>query len=181
MATRQLQFTKPELRAEQTLDPRERGRRSFLGMVLSVGGAAFAALCALPLARYVAYPLYAAEADRSWSDLGALDEFASAREPVRKLLEVQQVNGWQQTTQQTAVYVTRDTRNELVALSSVCPHLGCSVGWQAGSSKFVCPCHGGCFAANGERISGPPPRGLTALETKTANGRLAVRYPSRSA
>jgi menaquinol-cytochrome c reductase iron-sulfur subunit len=181
MATRQLQFAKPELRPEQTLEPGGRGRRSFLGTMLSVGGAAIAGLCTLPLARYIAYPLYAAESDQSWSDLGALDEFASAREPVRKLLEVQQVNGWQQTTQRTAVYVTRDASNQLVALSSVCPHLGCSVAWQEADGKFVCPCHGGCFAADGERISGPPPRGLTVLETRSANGRLSVRHWSRSA
>jgi menaquinol-cytochrome c reductase iron-sulfur subunit len=180
MATRQLQFAKPELRAEQRLEPGGRERRSFLGKVLTLGGAALAAACVLPLARYIAYPLYASEADDVWSDLGPVDEFASAREPVRKLLEVQQVNGWQQTTQKAAVYVTRDANHALVALSSTCPHLGCSVAWQGASEKFVCPCHGGCFAPNGERLSGPPPRGLTALETKTTNGRLSVRYPPRS-
>jgi menaquinol-cytochrome c reductase iron-sulfur subunit len=181
MATRQLQFAKPGVRTDQTLDPRGSERRSFLGKLLTMGGATLAALCALPLARYIAYPLYAADADGAWNDLGAIDEFAFARQPVRKLLEVQQVNGWQKTTQKTAVYVTRDTSNALVAISSTCPHLGCSVAWQAASGKFVCPCHGGCFAADGSRLSGPPPRGLTALETKVSNGRLSVRYSSHSA
>jgi menaquinol-cytochrome c reductase iron-sulfur subunit len=154
-------------------------RRSFFGALLTMGAAAAAVVFGWPLARYIAYPVYAMTTESPWMDLGALDEFKSSHEPVRKLVQVKQVSGWQQTTQQSAVYVTRDAQDTLLVLSSTCPHLGCSVAWQPSNGKFVCPCHGGCFAADGSRISGPPPRNLTALETKTDNGRLAVRYSSR--
>jgi cytochrome b6-f complex iron-sulfur subunit len=45
---------------------------------------------------------------------------------------------------------------EIVALSDVCPHLGCKVHFEAAQGKFVCPCHNGVFDRNGTAISGPP-------------------------
>lgn len=182
MATQQLHLTHSS--EDQRREGRSgvaTGRRSFLGALLTMGAGAVAAVCSWPLARYIAYPLSSTAADQAWSDLGPLDKFAGSREPVRKLVEIRQVSGWQQTTQQTAVYVTRDASGGLSVLSSTCPHLGCSVAWQPANGKFVCPCHGGCFASDGARISGPPPRNMTELQTKTDNGRLAVRYQPRSA
>ena len=43
-----------------------------------------------------------------------------------------------------------------LALSDVCPHLGCKVHWDANGSEFVCPCHDGHFDAEGNPVSGPP-------------------------
>ncbi len=42
------------------------------------------------------------------------------------------------------------------AFSSVCPHLGCRVHWEADKQQFFCPCHNGVFNADGVAISGPP-------------------------
>jgi cytochrome b6-f complex iron-sulfur subunit len=43
-----------------------------------------------------------------------------------------------------------------IALSDVCPHLGCRVHWESTTAEFVCPCHDGHFDANGVAASGPP-------------------------
>ncbi len=43
-----------------------------------------------------------------------------------------------------------------LALSDVCPHLGCKVHWESGDGEFVCPCHDGHFDAEGNPVSGPP-------------------------
>ena len=43
-----------------------------------------------------------------------------------------------------------------VALSSVCPHLGCQVHWEPQNNRFFCPCHNGVFAPDGTGIGGPP-------------------------
>ncbi len=43
-----------------------------------------------------------------------------------------------------------------VALSDVCPHLGCRVHWESANEEFVCPCHDGHFDATGAPVSGPP-------------------------
>jgi menaquinol-cytochrome c reductase iron-sulfur subunit len=70
----------------------------------------------------------------------------------------------------TGVYVRYEGRDEhetdetkahtFLVLAVNCAHLGCPVGWFPESGLFMCPCHGGVYYANGERASGPPPRGL---------------------
>jgi cytochrome b6-f complex iron-sulfur subunit len=49
-----------------------------------------------------------------------------------------------------------DAGGEVLALSEVCPHLGCKVHYDAGAGRFVCPCHNGIFDKQGKAISGPP-------------------------
>ncbi len=44
----------------------------------------------------------------------------------------------------------------IVALSDICPHLGCKVHYAADQGKFLCPCHGGVFEKDGTAIAGPP-------------------------
>ncbi len=53
---------------------------------------------------------------------------------------------------------------EIVALSNVCPHLGCTVHWEAHESRFFCPCHQGVFRPDGVAISGPPAKAGQRLE-----------------
>jgi cytochrome b6-f complex iron-sulfur subunit len=45
---------------------------------------------------------------------------------------------------------------DFVALSNVCPHLGCKVHWEGQNSRFFCPCHNGAFDASGRPTEGPP-------------------------
>lgn len=44
----------------------------------------------------------------------------------------------------------------LQAFSTVCPHLGCRVHWDAANERFFCPCHRGEFDRNGIATAGPP-------------------------
>jgi cytochrome b6-f complex iron-sulfur subunit len=53
------------------------------------------------------------------------------------------------------VVVTK-TASGYLALSNVCPHLGCKVHWEAPRNCFFCPCHEGTFAADGTATGGPP-------------------------
>lgn len=59
-----------------------------------------------------------------------------------------------------SVVITRqsegDTADAFLALSSVCPHLGCQVHWEQANNRFFCPCHNGIFDAKGKGIGGPP-------------------------
>jgi menaquinol-cytochrome c reductase iron-sulfur subunit len=50
------------------------------------------------------------------------------------------------------------------------------VAWRAESDEFLCPCHGGLFAADGQLLGGPPPRGMDQLESKVEEGKLKVHY-----
>lgn len=46
--------------------------------------------------------------------------------------------------------------SDFVALSSVCPHLGCQVHWEPQNDRFFCPCHNGTFDPSGRATGGPP-------------------------
>jgi menaquinol-cytochrome c reductase iron-sulfur subunit len=97
-------------------------------------------------------------------------------EPVMRTIHIEQADGWRTNVSEKVVYVTKDGQGQLRVLSSICPHLGCSVPWNKQRNKFVCPCHDTIFAADGTRVSGPSLRGMDALETSVENGQLQVRF-----
>jgi cytochrome b6-f complex iron-sulfur subunit len=53
-----------------------------------------------------------------------------------------------------------NTEEGFLAIYKVCTHLGCLYNWNDQENKFLCPCHGSQFQANGEYIAGPAPRSL---------------------
>ena len=65
---------------------------------------------------------------------------------------------------------------EVRALSSVCPHAGCAVGYRDEERCFRCPCHDSAFSLDGARRSGPTPRGLDALDCTVENGRVRLTW-----
>ena len=57
------------------------------------------------------------------------------------------------TDQHVALY--RDQDGGLHAISSVCTHMGCDVGWNDQNKVWACPCHGSRFAPAGDVVHGP--------------------------
>jgi menaquinol-cytochrome c reductase iron-sulfur subunit len=159
-----------------TFDLPSQKRRSFLAALLSLGSFFIGALLAVPLIRFALFPLLRRTTELKESPVGALSDFSSLSEPVGRTIQIEQVDGWRKAVSEKAVYVTKDGRGQLLVLSSICPHLGCTVPWVSGKNEFVCPCHGATFSPVGERISGPSLRGMDALETKIQDGRLLVRF-----
>jgi len=62
------------------------------------------------------------------------------------------------------VAVYKDPDGSLNLFSAVCPHLGCSVHWNAAEKSFDCPCHGSRFSCKGKVINGPANSDLRQLE-----------------
>ncbi|MFP5228679.1 MAG: ubiquinol-cytochrome c reductase iron-sulfur subunit [Acidobacteriota bacterium] len=151
-------------------------RRSFFGALLAIGTAGMGAFLAVPVLRYVLYPLYAKASGTEWSEVGEMSEFSESTAPVRRTISFARRDGWREVVSSQSVYVTRSAQGQLEVLSAICPHLGCSVSWQKGQTEFVCPCHGGRFAADGQHISGPPPRALDRLPARVKDGKLQVRF-----
>ncbi len=70
-----------------------------------------------------------------------------------------------------------------IALSSVCPHLGCQVRWEPQNNRFFCPCHNGAFDPQGVATEGPPAKAKQALlqfRVKVENELLYVEVPLKS-
>lgn len=62
-----------------------------------------------------------------------------------------------------AVYLRRvEGPEQVMALSAICPHLGCFVGYDADRKQYQCPCHTSAFSLDGER--GEPCVALRAMD-----------------
>ncbi len=160
----------------EVIDPAAPGRRSFLGALLGIGSACVGALLSVPLVRFAIFPLIRETTDTKWAPLGGMNEFSSVSEPAVRTIHIERVDGWRRAISERAVYITKDAQGEVRVLSSVCPHLGCTVPWNRDKKQFICPCHTAIFSPDGERISGPALRGMDTLETKTEDGQLQVRF-----
>jgi menaquinol-cytochrome c reductase iron-sulfur subunit len=134
------------------------------------------AILAVPVLRYILYPLYAKSTKDTWSAIGDMNAFSNLSQPILKPLDLKQVDGWREVDSAQIVYVTKDAQGQLGVLSSICPHMGCTIAWQEGQNQFYCPCHGSVFKPDGTHVSGPSPRGLDPLPHKVANGQLMVRF-----
>lgn len=157
-------------------EPRVDDRRSFLGALLGVGSVFIGALLSVPLIRFALFPLLRRTTELKGSPVGAVSEFSDLTEPLMRTIQIEQVDGWRKTVSEKAVYITKNAKGGLSVLTSVCPHLGCTVPWNKEKRQFVCPCHGATFTANGTRVSGPSQRGMDTLETSVEDGQVVVRF-----
>jgi menaquinol-cytochrome c reductase iron-sulfur subunit len=142
------------------------GRRTFLRWLTYGLGAVAGAAATLP---FVGYLFGAKKAPVNWLTLGPVADF-----PPNQTRRVTFANPlrqpWDGMVANTSVYVRYEGQDEkgaeetrgykFLVLAANCAHLGCPVEWFQESGLFLCPCHGGAYYANGERASGPPPRGL---------------------
>jgi cytochrome b6-f complex iron-sulfur subunit len=72
------------------------------------------------------------------------------------------------------------TADDFLALSSVCPHLGCRVHWEPQNDRFFCPCHLGAFDPEGRPTAGPPlaaNQSLPEYPLKVEDGLLYINMP----
>ena len=159
-----------------TAQPFDEQRRSFLGALLALGSLCVGALLAVPLIRFALFPLLRRTTELKASPVGSLGEFSSLNEPIERTIQIEQVDGWRKAVSEKAVYITKNGQGQVQVLSSICPHLGCTVPWVSAKQEFICPCHGAVYAPDGSRISGPCLRGMDTLETVEQNGQLLVRF-----
>lgn len=90
------------------------------------------------------------------------------------------VDAWNRTDNVPvgSVYVQRVGDDQVRVLQAVCPHLGCTVGYNAATHGYFCPCHKSSFGIDG-RIAdpkSPSPRAMDELEAEVRNGEVWVRF-----
>lgn len=67
--------------------------------------------------------------------------------------------------------------DEVAAVSGMCTHEGCFLGWNAERKVVQCPCHGGEFDPTGQVLTGPPPAALLRFPVRIAEGQIYVLDP----
>ena len=159
-----------------TGEPSIPNRRSFLGALVGVGAVFVGGLLSVPLIRFALFPLIRRTTELKSAPVGAISEFASLTEPAMRTIHIEQIDGWRKTISEKVIYVTKDSQDQLRVLTSICPHLGCTVPWNKEKNQFVCPCHGAIFTKDGSMVSGPSLRGMDALDTSVQDGQLLVRF-----
>ena len=78
-----------------------------------------------------------------------------------------------------AHYLVTDDKSKIknFAINAVCTHLGCVVPWNKASNKFMCPCHGSQYNADGMVIRGPAPLSLALAHVNVDDSDSVVLTP----
>jgi cytochrome b6-f complex iron-sulfur subunit len=67
-----------------------------------------------------------------------------------------------------------NTGAKIVALSSICTHQGCTVGYNSGAGDIQCPCHGSVYSTSGSVITGPAPSPLKSYPVSITDNVLTI-------
>lgn len=123
-------------------------RRDYLRMLVTISGGLLAGTAA------VAFGVFRRR------DLDAATEVLVARS-----MEPGDATRFRFPTDEDPAIAMRLADGALVAYSSVCTHLSCTVLWNLEEERLDCPCHDGTFdASDGRVLTGPPPRALPRIE-----------------
>ena len=151
-------------------------RRNVLILLVCGGSAAAASVVGIPALIYAVAPGGSGRRLGDWRDIGPLEEFSVGEiedavvQPAAEAAAVQSIRA--------GVYVWRRTADDVVVFSRSCTDLGCPVTFDRGSHCFLCPCHGGIFDQQGNRMAGPPDRPLYRYEYRVRDGILQVDVSS---
>jgi hypothetical protein len=159
------------------------GRRAFFQRLARWGTVALGGLASLALGIPLIGYLLGALTKRSlpWISLGPVNQFRLGETRV-KAFDNPLGQKWDGMIAHAECFVCKLSEDEhdqeqFRVLAVNCAHLGCPVSWFPQSGLFMCPCHGGVYYENGERASGPPPRGLFHCVTRVVDGELQLQAP----
>jgi Rieske [2Fe-2S] domain. len=142
------------------LDKQKVTRRQFLTYTLMGVGGFMAANTIMPMLRFAVDPVLQAKGTGDFIATSVkVSELTS--EPTRVDFSFKQVDGWYDSTVTNFAWVYKDEQGEIVALSPVCKHYGCTVNWNASEdhpNMFFCPCHKGLYYKDGKNVPNTPPR-----------------------
>lgn len=147
-------------------------RRTLLGLVVQGGGAAAAGVVGVPAVMTALSPMITARKGEAWRSIARLETFPVGQ--VSEGLVDPSRETWPPAVSPQAVYVWRPSEEDVVVFSRSCTDLGCPVTFDEGSECFLCPCHGGIFDKNGERMAGPPYRPLYRYRVRIRDGDIQV-------
>lgn len=150
---------------------REMSRRQFLSYTLGGTGAFMMSIPLIWNLRFAVDPLLQKETGSDFVKIA--NEADITAEPQSIKFEKHVVDGWYESDQVQEAWVFRDEASgEIVALSPVCKHLGCTVNWNSSEQypdQFFCPCHGAHYTKLGKNLA-VAPKPLDEYEVRVDNG-----------
>lgn len=147
-------------------------RRKLLGWLVGVINLGVASAIVGPTLGFIGAPLKRRKEAAVWVPVLRADELRDG-ETKYVTYQLDVVDGYMTTKRNYSVFLSRKG-SKVTAFDPSCPHLGCHVEYKARKRRYVCPCHGGVFDDEGNRISGPPPRGLRKIAARVEEGRIWV-------
>ncbi|NBV22731.1 MAG: Rieske (2Fe-2S) protein [Proteobacteria bacterium] len=149
-------------------------RRDFLkqGCAACLGLAAVGTPAAIGT-RVFLDPLTRQTTAESFVKVTTLDTLPEDGTPVQYPVLADRRDAWTKFSQVPigAVFLQRQSKDKLLALSVVCPHAGCFVDYEEDKQSFLCPCHNSLFLKDGglKDQDSPSPRPLDTLEVQVRN------------
>ena len=155
-------------------------RRTLLKIITGIFGGGTAAAVMLPALRAIIAPmtLRTVRGVGEFVSIAPVEAVPSDGTPLKVPVVVSEPrDAWARLppTQVGAVYLIRSEK-DLIAYSTVCPHLGCGVDYATEKRAFGCPCHESAFSLDGSVSGGPSPRALDRLEVRVKDGKVEVLY-----
>lgn len=153
-------------------------RRQFLNYTLTGVGGFMAAGITLPLVRFALDPALKPSAGTDMVAVAQVSELSA--EPKRFNFNIDQVDGWYESEVSRSAWIYEEN-GEIVALSPVCTHLGCTIDWNTKSeypNQFFCPCHDGRFEKDGTNVEKTPPtQPLFVYDFEVRDGTIYLGRP----
>jgi Rieske Fe-S protein len=171
------------------------GRAAFLGITTIGLSQVIGGVVTLPVLGFMVMPAFLKQGFKS-QDLGKMDEFPEGKWIVATFM-ANPAQG--EVSRKTAFIRNNGFLGKLPSftiISNHCAHLGCPVQpsgvigtneihykdvtlipMDTPPSGFGCPCHGGQYDTEGNRIAGPPVRALDRYSFSIRNGHLYIGPP----
>ncbi|MHA0855413.1 QcrA and Rieske domain-containing protein [Paenibacillus sp. CMAA1364] len=149
---------------------KEMSRRQFLTYTLGGATAYMAAGAILPMVRFAVDPILKKKTDGDYVKVAELSKITE--EPQEFKFELKQQDGWYPSTANLVAWIRKDESGNVYALSPICKHLGCVVGWNNNKSypdEYHCPCHGARYTKVGKTLA-VSPKPLDTYKIKIENG-----------
>ena len=163
-----------------TIDQLEIQRRKFLKGVFAVTAALIGVVVGIPVVSAFLDPLRrrTIKVGDGLESYGPVTDLPIGK-PVSRDVIARKQDAWDRSEPIPvgAVWLVRRDDKKVDAYSTVCPHLGCPIGFNEQTKVFACPCHSSNFAlADGKVLGGPAPRNLDPLPVELKDGIVRVAY-----
>jgi Rieske Fe-S protein len=162
----------PDEKNEEQSESLNTSRRKLLGWMVGIINVAVGAAVVLPTIGFVAAPIADKKKAGTWIPVLKEEELGDGEtKSVTYQIELQ--DAYMKTQREYSVFVHRQGA-QVIGFDASCPHLGCHVEFKDSKNRYVCPCHGAVFDAEGIHLSGPAPRGLYPIRAKVEQGQIWI-------